>query len=68
MRGRSGWNADGVSTVITNIGELAGADEERWLVEDAALVIDGDRLVGIVTTTDLVRSLAEGLHDQEVGR
>ena len=44
MRGRSGWNADGVSTVITNIGELAGADEERWLVEDAALVIDGDRI------------------------
>jgi CBS domain-containing protein len=35
---------------------------------DAALVVDGDRLVGILTTTDLVRSLAEGLHDQEVGR
>ncbi|MDN3356910.1 imidazolonepropionase [Actinomadura sp. DC4] len=33
-----------MSTVITNIGELAGADEERWLVEDAALVIDGDRI------------------------
>jgi imidazolonepropionase len=30
--------------VITNIGELAGADEERWLIEDAALVIDGDRV------------------------
>jgi imidazolonepropionase len=30
--------------VITNIGELAGAGEERWLVEDAALVIDGDRI------------------------
>jgi imidazolonepropionase len=33
-----------VSTVITNIGELAGATEDRWLVEDAALVIDGDRI------------------------
>jgi imidazolonepropionase len=33
-----------VSTVITNIGELAGADEERWLIRDAALVIDGDRV------------------------
>jgi imidazolonepropionase len=30
--------------VITNIGELAGASEERWLTEDAALVIDGDRI------------------------
>jgi imidazolonepropionase len=30
--------------VITNIGELAGAGEERWLVKDAALVIDGDRI------------------------
>ena len=27
---------------------------------DAVLVTDGDRLVGIVTTTDLVRSLARG--------
>ncbi len=33
-----------MSTVITNIGELAGADEERWLIRDAALVIDGDRI------------------------
>jgi imidazolonepropionase len=33
-----------VSTVITNIGELSGASEERWLTEDAALVIDGDRI------------------------
>jgi imidazolonepropionase len=31
--------------VITNIGELAGADPERWLVKDAALVIDGGRVV-----------------------
>jgi imidazolonepropionase len=38
------WDAGGVSTVITNIGELAGADEDRWLVEDAALVIEGDRI------------------------
>ena len=33
-----------MSTVITNIGELAGAAEDRWLIEDAALVIDGDRV------------------------
>jgi imidazolonepropionase len=33
-----------VSTVITNIGELAGADPERWLIKDAALVIDGGRI------------------------
>jgi imidazolonepropionase len=33
-----------VSTLITNIGELAGADAGRWLIEDAALVIDGDRV------------------------
>ncbi|WP_372494405.1 imidazolonepropionase [Actinoallomurus purpureus] len=33
-----------VSIVITNIGELAGADEERWLMRDAALVIDGERI------------------------
>jgi CBS domain-containing protein len=35
---------------------------------DAALVVDGARLIGIVTATDLVRSLAEGPHDQEVTR
>ena len=34
-----------MSTLITNIGELAGADEERWLVQDAALVIDGEHVV-----------------------
>ncbi len=34
-----------MSTVITNIGELAGAVEGRWLVQDAALVIEGDRVV-----------------------
>jgi imidazolonepropionase len=34
-----------VSTVITNIGELAGAGEDRWLIQDAALVIDGERVV-----------------------
>lgn len=33
-----------MSIVITNIGELAGAAEDRWLIEDAALVIDGDRI------------------------
>ncbi|GAA4636277.1 imidazolonepropionase [Actinoallomurus vinaceus] len=33
-----------MSIVITNIGELVGADEERWLMRDAALVIDGDRI------------------------
>ena len=33
-----------MSTVITNIGELAGAAEDRWLIEDAALVIDGGRI------------------------
>ena len=33
-----------MSIVITNIGELAGADEERWLLRDAALVLDGDRI------------------------
>ena len=33
-----------MSTVITNIGELAGAAEDRWLIEDAALVIDGGRV------------------------
>jgi imidazolonepropionase len=33
-----------VSTVITNIGELAGATEERWLIRDAALVIDEGRI------------------------
>lgn len=33
-----------MSTVITNIGELAGAAEDRWLMEDAALVIDGGRI------------------------
>jgi imidazolonepropionase len=31
--------------VITNIGELAGAHEDRWLTENAALVIEGDRIV-----------------------
>jgi CBS domain-containing protein len=35
---------------------------------DAALVVHGGRIVGIVTATDLVRSLAEGSHDQEVTR
>lgn len=30
--------------MITNIGELAGADEDRWLIENAALVIEGDRI------------------------
>ena len=44
-RGEHRCDAGGVSTVITNIGELAGAVEGRWLVEDAALVIDGDRVV-----------------------
>jgi imidazolonepropionase len=34
-----------VSVLITNIGELAGADDERWITRDAALVIDGDRIV-----------------------
>jgi imidazolonepropionase len=38
-------DAGGVSIVITNIGELAGAAEERWLIGDAALVIDGERVV-----------------------
>ncbi|GAA4499421.1 imidazolonepropionase [Actinoallomurus oryzae] len=33
-----------MSTVITNIGELAGAAEDRWLMKDAALVIDGGRI------------------------
>jgi imidazolonepropionase len=33
-----------VSILITNIGELAGADEERWLINDAALIIDGGRI------------------------
>jgi imidazolonepropionase len=42
--GIRGWDAGGVSTVITNIGELAGAAEDRWLIENAALVIDGDRV------------------------
>ena len=40
----AGCDAGGVSTVITGIGELVGADEERWLIRDAALVIDGDRI------------------------
>jgi CBS domain-containing protein len=35
---------------------------------DAALVVDGDRLVGIVTATDLVRSLAGGPHDRQTTR
>ncbi|MCO5991914.1 imidazolonepropionase [Actinoallomurus rhizosphaericola] len=33
-----------MSILITNIGELVGADAERWAIEDAALVIDGDRI------------------------
>ncbi|WP_433182210.1 imidazolonepropionase [Actinoallomurus sp. CA-150999] len=33
-----------MSILITNIGELAGADEERWLIPDAALVVDGERI------------------------
>jgi imidazolonepropionase len=33
-----------VSILITNIGELAGAAEERWLIPDAALVVDGERI------------------------
>jgi imidazolonepropionase len=45
VAGGRGCDAGGVSTVITNIGELAGAIEGRWLVENAALVIDGDRVV-----------------------
>lgn len=32
---------------------------------DAVLVIENGRLVGIVTATDLVRSLAQGTHPQE---
>ena len=35
-----------MSILITNIGELAGADEERWLIPDAALVVDGERSRG----------------------
>ena len=30
--------------MITNIGELAGAHEDRWLIENAALVIEDDRI------------------------
>jgi imidazolonepropionase len=41
-----------VSTVITNIGELAGAGDERWLVRDAALVIDGDRVAWVGAARD----------------
>jgi imidazolonepropionase len=33
-----------VSVLITNIGELAGGDDERWVLEDAALVIDEGRI------------------------
>jgi imidazolonepropionase len=33
-----------VSTLITNIGELAGAAEDRWLIENAALVIEDGRV------------------------
>jgi imidazolonepropionase len=36
-----------VSTVITNIGELAGAGEDRWLMRDAALVIDDGRVAWV---------------------
>src|SRR3954452_22929325 len=33
-----------MSTVITNIGELFGADEERATIADAALVIEDGRI------------------------
>jgi imidazolonepropionase len=33
-----------MSVLITNIGELAGGDGERWVIEDAALIIDGERI------------------------
>jgi imidazolonepropionase len=35
----------GVSIVIRNIAELVTNDPERWSIRDAALVIDGDRVV-----------------------
>jgi imidazolonepropionase len=41
-----------VSILITNIGELVGADEERWLIEDAALVIDGERIAWAGSAAD----------------
>jgi imidazolonepropionase len=33
-----------MSLLISNIGELCGADDERWTIDDAALVIDGGRI------------------------